>query len=53
MFRKCMAAVGIEGMKNIHKEGLLVRANFQEQDKSILIAAIGDDGLYERVKHKL
>ena len=49
--RKCMA-IGIEDMKDIHKEGLLMmRANMEGQDKSILIAAIEDDRLYEKVKH--
>ena len=46
--------VGIEDMTDIHKWRLLmIRANLDDQDKRIPIAAIGNDGLYEKVNHTL
>ena len=53
MFRKCIA-VGIEDIIDIHKGGLLMtRVNLEKRSKKILMAAIGVDGSYKKVKHTL
>ena len=53
MSRKCLP-VGMEDMKEVYKGGLLMtREHFKEQDKSILIAALGGCVSYKKVKHTL
>ena len=53
MFRKCLA-VGIDDLMNIYKGGvLLTRAHIEKVDKWVLMAAIGEDVSYEKVKSTL
>ena len=53
MSRKCVA-IGMEEMREEYKVGLLMtRVHLEDRDKSILLAALGGDVTYKKVKSTL